>query len=160
MLICPKCKSEYREGFERCSYCDIALEEIEKKEKTKNKFQISEDNWVILKRVSEGYERDSITSLLKDNNIPYLEKRKGSGQYLKITMGMNTYGVDIYVPESKINESKDLIEFLSFQYDNSDHKNKIYHNRKKDMIRGVIIFVNVMIIVLFVLIYLVNLFRG
>lgn len=114
MPICTQCKTEYREGFKTCSDCNVELIEDEKnyrREDTNIKDDL-EVELVFLKSVSDGFERDTITSLLESNDIEVLEKERGVGQIMKIYTGKNFYGIDLYVPKHQLKKAQELIEFL------------------------------------------------
>ncbi|MBP3396926.1 MAG: DUF2007 domain-containing protein [Clostridia bacterium] len=47
--------------------------------------------------------------LLKEENIPYLKKDRGTGSAMRIMMGQSFYGTDIYVPEALLERALELI---------------------------------------------------
>ena len=47
--------------------------------------------------------------LLKEENIPYLKKDRGTGGAMRIMMGQSFYGTDIYVPEGELERALELI---------------------------------------------------
>lgn len=47
--------------------------------------------------------------LLKEENIPYLKKDRGTGNAMRIMMGQSFYGTDIYVPEELLEKALELI---------------------------------------------------
>lgn len=56
------------------------------------------------------HEVDFIESILKSYGIPTLRKYPESGGYLDIYMGYNAFGIDIYVPASKLKEAKSILD--------------------------------------------------
>lgn len=118
MPICPKCKTEYREGFKVCSDCNVELQDNLPVEMTNDveaeKMNGSEEEWVFFKNVSDGYEGDTILSLLESNNISYVKKQKGTGGYLKIITGTSYYGTDLYIPKSQLMKAQEVIEVLDY----------------------------------------------
>ncbi|MDD2400745.1 MAG: DUF2007 domain-containing protein [Clostridia bacterium] len=108
MPWCPKCKTEYREGFKECADCsEILVEHLILNEN--NEDEIQECEWVLLFQTNNENEAEVIDSLLKSSGIPTLRKDRGAGGYLKIYMGMTTMGIDIYVPELYLKEAQPLI---------------------------------------------------
>lgn len=64
---------------------------------------------VLLATTSNRYELDFVTSLLEENNIPYIPRDQGAGGYMKI-IGMETaVGTDILVEKSSYDKAKELI---------------------------------------------------
>lgn len=47
--------------------------------------------------------------LLTDAGIPFLKKDRGGGTAVRIITGSNRYGTDIYVPDERLEEAKDLL---------------------------------------------------
>lgn len=116
MAICPKCKSEFREGFTKCNSCNIPLvDELEKETEEIEFIHEDGEEWVFLINVSDGYEIDNIEGLFKENDIPLLKKHKGSGEFLELYMGTTSFGIDLYVPESLLEKSKEIIEFKGME---------------------------------------------
>src|SRR5690554_154322 len=95
MPWCPKCKLEYREGFKRCSDCDIELvKELEQEEDQVQEYDSEE----LLTTVYDDFMATIIEAKLKDRGIPVLKRYKGPGGFLNIFMGASNLGVDLYVP--------------------------------------------------------------
>ena len=46
---------------------------------------------------------------LKEENIPYRKKDRGTGGAMRIMMGQSFYGTDIYVPEALLEKALELI---------------------------------------------------
>lgn len=124
MLVCPKCKSGYREGFKVCSDCKVELIDIEKNYdvKSRNIENNSKFRLVFLKNVSDGFEDDTISSLLKSNNINVFRKQKGSGQMLKLYSGRSFYGADLYVFEHHLKKAQEIIAFMVANIEDEEHK--------------------------------------
>ena len=47
--------------------------------------------------------------LLKEADIPYLKKDRGTGSAMRIMMGQSFYPTDIYVPEALLETARELI---------------------------------------------------
>ena len=50
-----------------------------------------------------------IEELLKEEEIPYLKKDRGTGSAMRIMMGQSFYGTDIYVPSALLEKALELI---------------------------------------------------
>lgn len=114
MPWCPNCKVEYRPGFHKCSDCDLELVEVLDPESQKEEEYIFE-SWAYLTGIVNERETEIIESMLKAYDIPVLRKDRGAGGYLKIYMGMTYMGIDLYVPESKIELARELVGLESRQ---------------------------------------------
>ena len=68
--------------------------------------------WAFLVNVHDSIEEGLLSSMLADVGIPVLKKSRGSGDYMEIYMGISPSGIDLYVPDSKLNESKEIINGL------------------------------------------------
>ncbi len=105
MPWCPNCKVEYLKGFNMCSDCQVELvDELEPET------FIDLGPPAYLTRAANEIEASIIESLLTSNGIPTLLKHRSVGAYLSIYMGMSSYGVDICVPESLLEEAQALID--------------------------------------------------
>ena len=76
--------------------------------------------WTFLINVTTDIEADILIGLLEQENIPSKKIYPGIGN-LKATYGLMS-GVDVYVPNNKILQAKDLLgspleENLDFNYD-------------------------------------------
>lgn len=107
MSWCSKCKAEYIDGVTRCGDCDVEL--IDEKSETEEDIVNKPVDWALLKNFSES-ETYVIETLLKEEGIPVLKRRRGVGGYLKVSAGMSIFGVDIYVPSEELNRAKELLE--------------------------------------------------
>ncbi|PKM90970.1 MAG: hypothetical protein CVU87_00170 [Firmicutes bacterium HGW-Firmicutes-12] len=108
MPWCPNCKTEYREGFDICSDCAVEL--VDNLNIEEGQFDIYEDDkWCLLLQTQNEREADIVESFIKSSEIPVLRKEKGAGGYLRIYMGMNALGSEIYVPESRLVEASEII---------------------------------------------------
>ncbi|HHU90646.1 MAG TPA: DUF2007 domain-containing protein [Clostridiaceae bacterium] len=62
---------------------------------------------------SDSIEADIIESKLATAEIPVYKKYRGPGAYLNIILGNTTMGIDLFVPEERIEEAKGLLESAS-----------------------------------------------
>lgn len=71
-------------------------------------------NLVKLRTISNEFELGMITSILEDNDIPFIVKDAGSGGYMRIISGGSPFSTDIMVDEVTYEEANDLLEQISF----------------------------------------------
>lgn len=97
-MFCPNCKSEYREGFTRCSDCDVdlvdRLPEEERKEDLVNVFETAEPALV-----------DVVASFLAANSIQYIIKGTAS---TRLGRGLGTHA-QFWVAQEDEDASRELI---------------------------------------------------
>ncbi len=123
MPYCPKCGAEYRDGFSRCSGCNVDL--IEKKEKSEaEQIEEQKDNQhkvkpqpelgseIALVTVDNEIELLYITSELEQNDILYRVMERGIGQYIKIWMGISySYtGRTIFIDKKDFDKAEAIVE--------------------------------------------------
>ncbi|MCX7749443.1 MAG: DUF2007 domain-containing protein [Clostridia bacterium] len=106
MPWCPKCRTEYQEGFEVCNDCNTTL--IEELEPLTEKV-LEGDYAAYLMSASDEIESKILESLLEANEIPVLKKYKEAGSYMNIYMGMTVTGIDLYVPHSLLPKAQELV---------------------------------------------------
>jgi hypothetical protein len=107
MPWCPKCKTEYREGFDTCNDCQEKLISQLSHEKERT---INHDHEQYLMSTTNDLEAKVIESLLQSHGIPVLTKHKGTGGFLHIYMGGTNFGVDLYVPKRFFEKATELVE--------------------------------------------------
>lgn len=130
MAWCPKCRTEYRNGFTTCNDCNSEL--VDRLDNPEKVADTQYDKEAFLISVGGSIEADMMEALLNESNIPVLKKFRDAGDYLKIYMGGTIYGVDIYVPSRLLGEAKQIV-FDNYtdeqthgdeeQYDNGSLKN-------------------------------------
>jgi hypothetical protein len=136
MPWCPKCKTEYREGFTVCSDCGSPLVEAMKEDRPEDCIDEKTDSLnepARLMQVGNEYEADNIIALLAGEGIPAYISHKGSGQYLSITMGMSNMGVDIFVPKSALQQAKEIL--ADAKHDGSYHDENTGNDSEKDHLK-------------------------
>ncbi|MEX1378256.1 MAG: DUF2007 domain-containing protein [Eubacteriales bacterium] len=135
MPYCPKCRSEYRDGFTVCEDCDTILVgelpadgevpidyadkypemneyevEVQKEEAGKVKPQPSLSDEVALTTVDNQVELVYITSELENENIPYRIMERDIGNYLAIYFGTSYMGKTIFVDGKNLEKAKEIVE--------------------------------------------------
>lgn len=110
MLTCPKCGCTYRKGYEKCSDCNVELIAEVNNTQSKEVVQvIGETKWSFLMNVLEEYELVNIKSILEDHDIISMTQTKGSGEYVRIRMGASYHGFNLFVPEDKLEDAREVI---------------------------------------------------
>jgi len=66
--------------------------------------------WAFLIQANNENEANIIESILDSEGIPVHRRYREAGDYLKIYMGMTNFGVDIYVPENRIEQAHILVD--------------------------------------------------
>lgn len=111
MPWCPKCRTEYREGFKTCNDCRVELVEDLGEVKPDLKETLKDiDSEEYLMTVDNDIQANIIEGLLNSNNIPVLKKYREAGDYLKVVMGSTNYGVDLFVPSSLLGMARRIVD--------------------------------------------------
>ena len=121
MSYCPKCKAEYRDGFKKCSACNVDLvesmphKEISKSEKEReNRHKIKPQpelgSEIPLVTIDEQIEFIYITSQLEVNEIPYRAMERGMGQYLRIYLGISYTGKTIFIDKKNFKQAEATVK--------------------------------------------------
>jgi hypothetical protein len=107
-MFCPRCKSEYRWGFIRCSDCDVELVDHlpSEHQNSVDSPNPSLNNFVVITTARDSIEEGQICSFLQANGIPaQAAPSAGRRAYL---MGMGF--AEILVPEDLADTAIDLLE--------------------------------------------------
>lgn len=113
MPWCPICKTEYREGFSRCSDCETEL--VEEIKEDVISLGHDEDNsqqidWEYLDIFIDEQEASMIESFLNSDNILTWKKYPGFSDITKIVGGTTRLGVAIYVPKDRLADARLIVE--------------------------------------------------
>ena len=65
----------------------------------------ADEGTALLISVYDNVQLSVVRSLLDAENIPYLVRERGSGSAVKIVMGVSSFGSDVYVPESALQDA-------------------------------------------------------
>ncbi|WDV45369.1 hypothetical protein PV797_17845 [Clostridiaceae bacterium M8S5] len=133
MAWCPKCKIEFRDDSDICSYCKAKLVSELKSDTDKrnlNKGNSDEKN-TFLMNVLDDIEAGAIESLLNSYGIPTLRKYKSTGEYTNIYMGRSVSGVDLYVPLKLYEEAKIIITKEKEDISDLDDDDCEYYKQQK-----------------------------
>ena len=77
-----------------------------------DKAKPAEEGTELLTTVYDNVQLSMVRSLLEAESIPYMVRERGSGSAVKIVMGVSSFGSDVYVPASKLEEATDAIAAL------------------------------------------------
>lgn len=113
MPWCPNCKTEYREGFYKCSDCESDLvDEIDTKIDTEDNVEstFSDIDWEYLDIFVDEQEANMIESFLNSDNINTWKKYPGFSDISKIVGGMTKLGIAIYVPRERLDDARLIVE--------------------------------------------------
>lgn len=95
MAWCPKCRGEFRDGFDTCPVCGVPLVERLAPERPAPAEDAPEP--VLLANFSAPQELGAALDLLSQEDIPCLTRDPGSGIYLRVLTGSSVLGTDLYV---------------------------------------------------------------
>ncbi|NQT32302.1 MAG: hypothetical protein HQ594_01350 [Candidatus Omnitrophica bacterium] len=120
-MYCPKCRTEYRDGFDRCADCDVVLvHELPRESRDagpEEKEAVKEGAGKTLGMYATHAEAEIITGFLKSCGIEAIvsqSKYKGWAPY-----GSSfKRGIPVVVLEEDLEKAKELIE--SMPYDESE----------------------------------------
>ncbi|WP_027340376.1 putative signal transducing protein [Halonatronum saccharophilum] len=105
MPWCPKCKLEYRDGYDQCSDCGESLvDSIDGKGQKENE----EKKFVLLMDINQR-EGEVIRSLLEAHGIEVRSQFNEAGAYLDIYMGGSVFGIKLFVKEGQLKEAKEIL---------------------------------------------------
>ena len=109
-MVCPKCGMEYQEWAKECSDCHVPL--ISPDDKAGKKAELDAMHPVKLVSLSDGFQADLLEGLLKEQGIPMLRRKLGSGGYMQAYMGFSVFGEEIYVDEADYERAKEVLGVL------------------------------------------------
>jgi hypothetical protein len=111
MPYCPQCGAEYREGFTRCSDCDVDLVP-ELPAEGPNQEQVRFDPHDVPELVTiftaGPMEAEIVRSLLESSGIPALVRHPGATGAYPVSVGMMGAG-EVRVPVDRRDEALEVI---------------------------------------------------
>lgn len=108
-MKCPKCNLEINEDILYCPMCQTELlEELETDAATAAESE--PESTAFLMTAKDELQVNIVESLLKVYGIPLRRKYKGDDTFGKIFMGLTMNGIDLYVPNSSLEEAMDIIK--------------------------------------------------
>ena len=121
MPWCPKCKTEYREGFTACADCGEPLVDVLPADETpEEQEQPDLMEPVFLTTITNERELELFSQLLHTNQIPFFTRDLESGDYMRVYMGFSVYGQAIYVPKAFYPACQQLLAQMEGDYGDAE----------------------------------------
>ena len=79
-----------------------------------------DDNVELLFTIYEPTELAVVESILRDADIPYLCRERGSGGMMKVLAGFSVFGTDVFVLKEHLETAKGIFESSEFVFDGED----------------------------------------
>ena len=111
MPWCPKCYTEYIEGFNICADCQVLLVNAKPEQKLPP-CDLGEPT--LLFAGLNTLQADMLLALLAEQQIPAYKKSRGAGGYISVLMGTTSLGLEIYVPESLLEHAREIARACGF----------------------------------------------
>ncbi len=121
MPWCPKCRTEYRDGFTVCADCGAQLvDELPKAPERAAEPEPEQEEPVFLTEIADERELELFTQLLHMNRIPFFTRDVESGDYMRIYMGFSVYGQQVFVRKRDYAICSQLFSQLGGTYDEQE----------------------------------------
>ena len=78
---------------------------------------LNEEGLSLLRTLYDDVSLEMTEALLREENIPYLKKDRSGGGALRIILGSNPHGTDIYVQTERLEEARTL---FAVEYEDSE----------------------------------------
>ncbi len=108
MPWCPKCGTEYREGFTECVECHIPLTDKKPGQKTDTFYAMKKA--VTVCTAENRLEAEAIKALLHENDIAVIGRPAAFGQIQAYSGEDTRFGIELLVDESQAGQAKELID--------------------------------------------------
>lgn len=73
---------------------------------------VSEEGLVLLRTFRDDVSVAMAEEVLRDEDIPFVKKDRGSGSVVRLVVGFSTFGTDIWVAPDDLEKAKGLMEAL------------------------------------------------
>ncbi|MGE5633483.1 MAG: hypothetical protein ACM3TR_20650 [Caulobacteraceae bacterium] len=160
MPWCPKCNSEYRDGYEKCEKCGEAL--IEKPEEAVENVEYEAiRDWSPLTNVADEHEADLVESILQPEGIPVRRKHREAGGVMAIYMGMSRFGIDLFVPADKLELAQGLLNTETIDMpevapeDDTEKVAKQYEIKRRSIVWTILAYLFLPVVILIIM-YFIN----
>ena len=119
MPWCPKCGSEYRDGFTECASCGVKLVDKLTDEQKKQAEMEERRDMVLPEGMSRPVavftaknrlEAESIEDMLRDNDIPVFDRPAAFRQIQSYSGADARFGVELVVDASQTARARQLID--------------------------------------------------
>lgn len=120
-MWCPKCGSEYREGYDKCPDCGCAL--VSQPPISPDWSKVDLANLKFLCDVSNDFEADVTISLLRSCGIAAYKQYGPFASVAKVYCGNSNLGVRVFVPDKDLEEAREII---NAPFDQTDFEQQAY----------------------------------
>ena len=119
MPWCPKCGSEYRDGFTECASCGVKLvDKLTDEQKKQAEMEERRDmvlpegmsRPVVVFTAKNRLEAESIEDMLRDNDIPVFDRPAAFRQIESYSGADARFGVELVVDASQTARARQLID--------------------------------------------------
>lgn len=117
MPFCPKCRCEYREGFTYCPDCECDLVDslpVPEAARGAQSEGLVQEDFTWLANVEDGPLGEGAIAVLRAYEIPYRTGYSDQGMIGGLYTGKSTTGIDVYVPNSRLQEARELLNEATF----------------------------------------------
>lgn len=104
-MYCPKCKTEYREGYTHCTDCGCDLTDT-----LEHNSGPRECTPVFLCDAADDFEAELIIGKLRTEGIYSYKKYRRTDSYNKLVFGRAILGVRIMVADCDLDEAKAVLQ--------------------------------------------------
>lgn len=124
MPWCPKCGSEYRDGFTECASCGVKLVDKLTDEQKKQAEMEERRDMVLPEGMSRPVavftaknrlEAESIEDMLRDNDIPVFDRPAAFRQIQSYSGADARFGVELVVDASQTARARQLIDEMQIE---------------------------------------------
>lgn len=114
MPWCPKCKTEYRPGFDTCADCHVPLvDELPAEPEMPKPPVIDLGEPALLTTMDNELEADMLLAMLTDQGIPAYKLFQGAWGGLSYSMAITSLCVEVYVPQRLLTQAQELAEYFA-----------------------------------------------
>ena len=72
----------------------------------------SDENLVLLRTFHDDVSVTMAEEVLRDEEIPFVKKDRGSGSAVRLVVGFSTYGTDLFVAPDDLEKGRELMQAL------------------------------------------------
>lgn len=117
-MICPACKAEYRQGFTRCSDCDVDLVTHLPADVPTNALREEDPDTLALLWTGTSLEAQSaLCGALEEVDIAYKHEEKDVG----IIPGLGQWVYAVFVKQRDLNGAQFVLERVAQHFETADH---------------------------------------
>lgn len=117
MPWCPKCGTEYREGFAECVDCHVPL--LDKKPISPPEADLQEHEYlldpVVAYQVATTAEARMVCETLRNADIACITRESSLGGILATYTGSSIYGTDIVVDRTRLEDAREVLQIWAAQ---------------------------------------------